>query len=393
MQDPAAAASHLSDALATTASWPRRGEIALALAEALALGGQFAAAVDLLTSASAEAADEQSRERLQAALFNTARMDLGTRGPPGRCWSGCRRGRTRRATRTAAGRQPGNRAGGSRAGPRRGGGERPGSAHGDTTADVGQCRRSPGDHLGAAVRRRRCRSQGRGARVAAARATAGIAAVRRRCGRIRVAGRAVWRRGQQGGRGRAARHGRDGQHLDLDHRVLFCRPRPHRPGRAGPRQRPCWPSTGSPAICAPSWPHNLVRHARGCLHAAAGDHAAAVADLLTAGEHADRGAFRILRSCPGARTLPFTRGGGDRAAAIRLATAEVDWRAGGAQAGRSDRAAGGRARRGSGDTSCWLRRSPCCALHPRRWSWRARSSISARRSAGPVARHGPGSPA
>ena len=92
MQDPAAAASHLSDALAMTASWPRRGEIALALAEALALGGQFAVAVDLLASASAEAAEEQSRERLQAALFNAARMDLGTEGPPGRCWSGCRRG-------------------------------------------------------------------------------------------------------------------------------------------------------------------------------------------------------------------------------------------------------------------------------------------------------------
>ena len=37
-----------------------------------------------------------------------------------------------------------------------------------------------------------------------------------------------------------------------------------------------------------TWPHNLVRHARGCLHAAAGDHAAAVADLLAAGELAER---------------------------------------------------------------------------------------------------------
>jgi thioredoxin-like negative regulator of GroEL len=72
MQDPAAAAGHLSEALGRTTSWPRRGEIALALAEALALGGQFAAAVHLLTSASAEAADERSREGLQAALFNTA---------------------------------------------------------------------------------------------------------------------------------------------------------------------------------------------------------------------------------------------------------------------------------------------------------------------------------
>ena len=81
MQDPAAAASHLSDALAATASWPRRGEVALALAEALALGGQFAAAVDLLAGASAEAADEQSRERLQAALFQ--HRSHGSRHPRG----------------------------------------------------------------------------------------------------------------------------------------------------------------------------------------------------------------------------------------------------------------------------------------------------------------------
>jgi DNA-binding CsgD family transcriptional regulator len=38
----------------------------------------------------------------------------------------------------------------------------------------------------------------------------------------------------------------------------------------------------------PTWPHNLVRHARGCLHAAAGDHAAASADLQAAGELAQR---------------------------------------------------------------------------------------------------------
>ena len=38
----------------------------------------------------------------------------------------------------------------------------------------------------------------------------------------------------------------------------------------------------------PTWPHNLVRHARGCLHAAAGDHPAAAADLLKAGELAQQ---------------------------------------------------------------------------------------------------------
>jgi DNA-binding CsgD family transcriptional regulator len=38
----------------------------------------------------------------------------------------------------------------------------------------------------------------------------------------------------------------------------------------------------------PTWPYNVVRHARGCLHAAAGDHAGAVRELLAAGELAKR---------------------------------------------------------------------------------------------------------
>jgi DNA-binding CsgD family transcriptional regulator len=38
----------------------------------------------------------------------------------------------------------------------------------------------------------------------------------------------------------------------------------------------------------PIWPFNVVRHARGRLHAATGDHAAASADLLAAGELAQR---------------------------------------------------------------------------------------------------------
>ena len=37
----------------------------------------------------------------------------------------------------------------------------------------------------------------------------------------------------------------------------------------------------------PTWPYNVARHARGRLHAAAGDHAAAVKDLLEAGELAE----------------------------------------------------------------------------------------------------------
>jgi DNA-binding CsgD family transcriptional regulator len=45
---------------------------------------------------------------------------------------------------------------------------------------------------------------------------------------------------------------------------------------------------GLAADLGTSWPYNVVRHARGCLHAAEGNHAAASADLLTAGEQAER---------------------------------------------------------------------------------------------------------
>jgi tetratricopeptide (TPR) repeat protein len=47
-------------------------------------------------------------------------------------------------------------------------------------------------------------------------------------------------------------------------------------------------SLGLAGDLPPTWPHNLVRHARGCLHAAAGDHATAAGDLLKAGELADQ---------------------------------------------------------------------------------------------------------
>jgi hypothetical protein len=79
MQEPAEAAGHLSEALTGTAEWPRRGEITLALSEALALGGRFADAVGLLARTAAEVGEESHREPLEAALLNTARMDIGTR--------------------------------------------------------------------------------------------------------------------------------------------------------------------------------------------------------------------------------------------------------------------------------------------------------------------------
>jgi DNA-binding CsgD family transcriptional regulator len=79
---PASAAEHLSEALKLTGDWPRRGEIALALSEALALSGRFADAVTTVQSALAESGDGQADRivaSLQAVLLNIARWDLSTR--------------------------------------------------------------------------------------------------------------------------------------------------------------------------------------------------------------------------------------------------------------------------------------------------------------------------
>jgi DNA-binding CsgD family transcriptional regulator/tetratricopeptide (TPR) repeat protein len=95
-QAPVAAASHLAEALAGTTSWPRRGEIALALSQALALCGRFDAAADVLRAAIAAAGSDSSdgsagadggadgsgsalAMSLQAALLNAARWDIDAR--------------------------------------------------------------------------------------------------------------------------------------------------------------------------------------------------------------------------------------------------------------------------------------------------------------------------
>ncbi len=78
---PAAAAEHLAEALARSAGWPRRGEIALALSQALGLCGRFADAVEVLQAAISESGDDRSpiAISLQSALLNVARWDLDTR--------------------------------------------------------------------------------------------------------------------------------------------------------------------------------------------------------------------------------------------------------------------------------------------------------------------------
>ncbi len=78
---PAAAAGHLAEALARSTGWPGRGEIALTLSQALGLCGRFAEAAELLQETIKAAGDDRSpvAVSLQAALLNVARWDLDTR--------------------------------------------------------------------------------------------------------------------------------------------------------------------------------------------------------------------------------------------------------------------------------------------------------------------------
>jgi DNA-binding CsgD family transcriptional regulator len=78
---PAAAAEHLAEALARSADWPRRGEITLALSQALGLCSRFADAAEVLQTAIGASGDDRSPVvvSLQAALLNLARWDLDAR--------------------------------------------------------------------------------------------------------------------------------------------------------------------------------------------------------------------------------------------------------------------------------------------------------------------------
>ncbi len=78
---PPAAVDNLTEALARATDWPVRGEIALALGRALALCGRFADAVAVTQEALAGHGEDRSATAalLQADLLNAARWDLQTR--------------------------------------------------------------------------------------------------------------------------------------------------------------------------------------------------------------------------------------------------------------------------------------------------------------------------
>jgi DNA-binding CsgD family transcriptional regulator/tetratricopeptide (TPR) repeat protein len=326
MQDPATAAAHLAEALAEIGGWPRRGQITLALSEALALGGRFGDAVDLLAKMAAEAGDERSREALQAALLNTARMDIGTRA----------------AARPLLRQLQARAADGKELDPR---------LHANLAIELA----AAGTDRDRAVRNAReaLREIPRlmSASTAALPETISVLLFADYAAEARAAADEWLDLAQQQGSEPAVATAAGLKSLlalyggEVSAAIAF--------GQQGIAGTPnIWISTITSSFviralierCAladaralaaacglsgdlpPTWPHNLVRHARGCLHAAAGDHAAATADLHAAGELAQRWGIPNPAILPwrSAAALSLTALG-DRRAARRLCAEEIQF--------------------------------------------------------------------
>lgn len=338
MQAPAAAVGHLTEALTGTTGWPRRGEIALALSEALALGGRFADAVELLARTAAEAGDEPSREPLEAALFNTARMDLGTRA----------------VTQPLLERIQARAAGNSELDPQ---------LHANLAIELAATGSDRDSAVWNARQALTAIPRLMSVSTAALPETISVLLFADEAAAARVAAQTWLRLAQQQGSQPSAAVAEGFTSLlalyggEVSESVAF-----GEQGIAGTAN--VWIST---IVCSfvvralidrgeldqagallagrdltgdlpPSWPHNLVRHARGCLRAAGGDHAAAVADLMTAGEMADQWGIPNPAIMPWRSDAALSLAAlGDRPAAGQLCAAEIElarrWGAGRALGG------------------------------------------------------------
>ena len=325
MQAPPDAAGHLTEALAVTTDWPRRGRVALALGEALALGGRFGDAVDLLAKSAAEAPSGRSRESLQAALLNTARMDISTRDST---WPLLEQIQARAADGTELDPQ----------------------LHANLAIELAAAGRDRERAVWNADKALEGVPQLMSASAAALPETISVLLFADRAEEARAAADAWLLLAQRQGSQSSAAVATAFLSLvtlyggEVSEAIAF--------GQQGIAGAPnAWISTiacsfvvgamaergdfadartllasrGLAGELPPTWPHNLVRHARGCLHAAVGDHAAAVADLLAAGGLAERWGI------PNPAILPWRsaaasslRALGDRAKASRLCAEEIE---------------------------------------------------------------------
>lgn len=324
---PAAAVGHLEEALAATPDWPRRGEIALALGGALALCGRFADAVDVLQAAIGDHGDDRSAlvTSLEATLLNTARWDLGKR-PVTRPLLDQLRARAER---------------GEKLDPQ---------VHANLAIEL----------LAAGIDRDRAVRHAREAVLATpqlmsvtptALPEAVSVLVCAGLGDEAAADAQAWLRlAQQRGwplasavaacvAALAAQYGGDvSQALAYGQQAVasggdswissiataFMIPALIDRG-AIEQARAMLADRQLAGDLGPTWPYNVIRHARGCLHAAAGDYTSAVRDLLETGEIAQR--FGIWNPA----LLPWRSGAalslsalGDREQAVRLCAAEVE---------------------------------------------------------------------
>lgn len=325
MAEPAEAARHLREALTGTAGWPRRGEITLALSEALALGGRFADAVGLLARTAAEAGEESRRVPLEAALLNTARMDIGTRAVT--------RPLLERITARAA----------------RGDGLDP-QLHANLAIELAASGQDAERAVWNAREALKAMPRLMSVSTAALPETISVLLFAGQDQEARAAAQSWLQLAQQQGSqpsaavaagitslialyggevseaaayGQQAIAGTPNIWISTITSSFVIRALAER-GEIE-QARVLLAGRGLTGDLAPTWPHNLVRHARGCLLAAVGDHAAAVADLLEAGELAEQWGIPNPAIMPWRSDAALSLAAlGHRQRASRLCTEEVE---------------------------------------------------------------------
>ena len=308
---PAVAAGHLAEALRmsrpekmTVRGLARQVPVALALSEALALCGRFADGVAVLEATLADCEREVAAGRtgspevgqlgadvtsLEAALLHTARWDLGTRPVtrrPAGAAAAASRPAASRSTRGCTRPSPSSwpRPGSTATGPWPTPGRPSRPCPGSSRSPPPRCPRRSWCCCSPTWPTRPARGPGPGWRWP----RTGAGRWRRRWARR-------WRRWSRCTGARWARPPPTGSRPWLA--PAMCGSPRSRPRSWSPPWPPATSFAAAQAVLTgrglagelgPTWPFVVVRHARGALHAAAGQHAAAAADLLAAGHLAER---------------------------------------------------------------------------------------------------------
>lgn len=325
--DPAAAVEHLTEALARSTDPPRHVEIALALSQALALGGRFADAVGVLQAAMSASGDDRSpvAVSLQASLLNVARWDPGKRRGMGRLVE-------RLQARADAGEELDPQLHASlaielaAAGTDR---QRAVRHAREALRGAQQLETAPSPALPETVTVLLFADEPDEARWWA-QAWLRLAQQRGWPMTSAVAATAMLLIAAYGGDvsealayGQQALEGTEQTWISSLAAAFMVAPMIER--GAIEEAHALLAARDLNRQLGPTWPYNVARHARGCLHAAAGDHAAAVEELLEAGQIAEQWGVRnpALMSWRSDAALSLAALG-DRRAASRLCAEETE---------------------------------------------------------------------